>query len=114
MFTSLGRFLGILSGNLINPWPGTSFPLAEKENRLSAGEVTVRAKKSSGPLVEEGLTEAVSVQGEFPKIILFEIIFSSLMFQTRLIAQVRAVNAVLVFFKRLEGQLLENDRISEK
>lgn len=62
----LGHFWVFFSGNLINPWPGPSFPLAGKEGGVNAEREFARGMEAgSDLLMGKGLAEAVSVQGEF-------------------------------------------------
>lgn len=75
-------FWVFFSGNLINPWPGASSPLAEKENRLSAGRQLSGPRRAVTFLLKKGWLKLFLFGVDFPKIILFEIIYSSLMFQT--------------------------------
>lgn len=69
-------------GNLINPWPGASFPLAEKENRLSAGRQLSGPRRAVTLLLKKGWLKLFLFGVNFAKIIPFEIIHLSLMFQT--------------------------------
>ena len=105
-------FWVFFSGNPINPWPGASFPPAEKENRLSARRQLSRPRRAVTLLLKKGWLKLFLFGVNFPKIILFEIIFSSLMFQTRLIAQVRAFNAVWCSSRGWKASSCENDRTS--